>query len=119
MQTKPGIHKDVTILLQVGGAWQPQAEDVSPYTVELRRLPSNQLIVDFFTIRVTLFVRFYENHVDYDVRVSNSRASIVGLLGNFDGNGTNEFTFRGSTEEIQYTYPVSDPKLMLDFGTCE
>ena len=116
-QTNPGPSTEITAQLQDGLPW----EDATGNAVLTRN--GNSLTAAFYESGVVLIgfvfpVATGEYYMNFQVRVPHSyRGSTRGLLGNFDGNPSNEFYRKGETTPLPDG--ISERELYPHLLTCK
>lgn len=116
-QTEPGTAVEITQDLAEGQVWFDSTKNSS-----LRR-NGNQLTAAFFESGVVVIANVYphgnEYYINFQIRVPQLAFSgrTRGLLGNLDGDPTNDFYRRGSTTPLSNT--LSERSLMDHLLTCK
>ena len=115
-QTKPGPPQEITELLVNGQPWY----DEEGRAVLIRS--GNQLTASFFDSGIALIAHVYpfggEYYMNFQLQVPLSYSGRTqGMLGNLDGDPTNDFYRRGET--IPLPNSISERDLLEEFKTCE
>lgn len=115
-QTKPGPVQEITNQLVNGQPWY--AANVEAALVK----NGNELTATFFESGIALIAQVNpvgnEYYMNFRVQVPLSFSGRTqGMLGNLDGDSTNDFYRRGETDPLSNS--ISEQNLLEEFKTCE